>query len=151
MILGLDTATKTGFCLLKKGNVYESGVQDFSKRRGESNGMLFLHFRAWLSKILDENDVKLCLFEQAHHRGGAATELGVGLVTRVQELCAERSIDYAGVHTGTLKKAATGRGNAEKADMMREAKLILGREPLDDNEADAICLAYYGMQEYGIQ
>lgn len=148
MILALDAATKTGWCLWQKGKVVESGVQDFSKRRGESNGMMFLRFRRWLSQMLLDNHVTLAIFEQAHHRGGAATEICINMIGRIQEICEELQIEYASLHSATLKKWATGRGNADKAEMVARAKEILGRKPLDDNEADAVLLASYASENY---
>ena len=52
--------------------------------------------------------------------------------------------------TGEIKKAATGNGGASKALMMSAAKVKLGRDPEDDNEADAVCLAYAALERYGI-
>ncbi len=49
------------------------------------------------------------------------------------------SIPYSGVPVGTIKKHATGKGNADKAAMMA-AVTALGFAPLDDNEADALAL-----------
>jgi len=148
MILAIDAATKTGWCLWRNDRIYESGVQDFSKRRGESNGAMFLRFRSWLSRMSDL-PLKLIVYEQAHHRGGAATEICVNLTGRIQEICAERGIEFATVHTGTLKKWATGVGNADKGQMMARATSYLGRRPLDDNEADAVMMAAYAAEEYG--
>ena len=147
MILSLDCATRTGWALIKNGQVYESGVQDFSKKRGESNGAMFLRFRNWLSTVME--GVSFCVYEQAHHRGGAATEICVNMTGRVQEACAERNIEYATVHTGTLKKWACGHGKADKADMIKKATEILGRAPIDDNEADAVMMGAWASAEYG--
>src|SRR3989337_2172755 len=97
IILALDCATKTGFCLLNAGKIVESGVMDFSKKRGESNGMMFFRFRNWLNSLLDYG-VNLAVYELAHHRGGAATEICVNLTGRVQEACAERQIEFTTVH-----------------------------------------------------
>lgn len=148
MILALDCATKTGFALIKDGKIYESGVMDFSKKRGESNGMMFLRFRQWLSRMMDL-PIKVVVFEQAHHRGGAATEICVNLTGRVQEICAERGVEFAAVHSGTLKKWATGHGKADKRDMIGKAMLLLGRNPIDDNESDAALMAAWAWEEYG--
>jgi len=147
MILALDCATKTGWCLWDKGGVVESGTEDFSKQRGESNGMMFLRFRIWLTKML-LRDINLVIYEQAHHRGGAATEICVNLTGRVQEMCEELRIEYTTIHTATLKKWATGCGNADKGEMMVRAGIELGRRPVDDNEADAVLMAKWASEKY---
>lgn len=152
-ILALDCATRTGFAWIKDGKLVESGVQDFSKRRGESNGGMFFRFRTWLSNILDgmkgDNDDIIVVYEQAHHRGGAATEIAVNLTGRVQEACASRSIEFATVHTATLKKFATGKGKADKSEMVTWAANRTGKLIADDNEADAIAIAYWADENYG--
>lgn len=140
-ILGLDCATKTGWALSEDGKIIESGVQDFTKKRGDSNGMMFLRFRTWIGNMIVMHGVKVCAYEQAHHRGGAATEVCVNLTGRVQEECVAHGIEYTPVHTTTIKKFATGKGNADKALMIEAAAKFLGRHPIDDNEADAVMLS----------
>ena len=49
-ILALDLATKTGWALWDGARI-ESGVQDFTKGRGESNGMLLLKFNKATSRL----------------------------------------------------------------------------------------------------
>lgn len=159
IILALDCATKTGFCLMKDGKIIESGMQDFTKRRGESNGMLFIKFRAWLVPLVcqirrlyvdhqtNSNEPIILAYESAHHRGGAATEICVGLVTRVLEIAAEYGAETMPVHTATLKKFATGNGRASKEDMVKKAAEVLGRQPIDDNEADAVLIAKFASRE----
>ena len=146
-ILALDCATRTGWALWDKGKLIESGVQDFTKRRGDSNGILFLNFRIWLTRML-LNNITLVVYEQAHHRGGAATEICVNLTGRVQEMCSELKIEYTTVHSNTLKKWATGDGRADKGEMMVQAGNILGRKPIDSNEADAVMMAAYASENY---
>src|SRR5574343_1536847 len=120
-ILALDCATKTGWCLLdESGKIIESRVQSFEKRRGESNGLVFLRFRNWLGKLIEfrPGGAQLLVFERAHFRGGAATELCVGLQTRVQELAAEKMIESLPVPSTTLKQRATRPGHANTAAML---------------------------------
>jgi hypothetical protein len=147
MILALDCATKTGWALTSEGRLRESGVQDFSKRRGESNGAMFLRYRTWLSSML--HGVEFVVYELAHYRGGAATEICTNLTGRVQEECAARGIEFASVHSGTLKKWACGGGKAEKSKMIDRSRFYLGRDPIDDNEADAVLMAFWAESEYG--
>ena len=147
-ILALDLASKTGWSLVIGGVVKESGVQDFTKRRGESNGVLFLRARKWLVETCALCVPDLIAYEQAHFRGGAATEICVGLQTRAQEIAAERGIESVPIPTITLKKWATGSGKGDKAAMIAVAGRLLGRPPLDDNEADAVLLGLKAAADY---
>lgn len=149
-ILALDMATKTGWCLYDcpSHQVIESGVQTFDKRRGESNGLNFLRFRKWLESFVAGFRPDLIAYERAHFRGGAATELCVGFQTRAQEVAAGAGIEAAPVATGTLKRFATGAGNASKGEMVKAAAFVLGRQPLDDNEADAVHVAEWAASEF---
>jgi Holliday junction resolvasome RuvABC endonuclease subunit len=108
---------------------------------------MFLRFRAWLSRMLDM-EVDLAVYEQSHFRGGAATEIGVNLTGRIQELCTDRGIEYSIIHTASLKKWACGHGKADKAQMVNRAAAYLGRAPIDDNEADAVLIGMMACEEY---
>ncbi|MBU0959206.1 MAG: hypothetical protein KKB31_04660 [Nanoarchaeota archaeon] len=146
-ILALDLATKTGWCFKKDGKIL-SGTQDFSLRRGESHGLIFLRFRKWLAEFLIPGEKVFVCHEQSHHRGGAATALLGGLIAETQAFAAEHGFEIMPVHSATLKKFATGSGRADKAVMIQKAK-DQGYNPQDDNEADAIHLLRYAIQEVG--
>ncbi len=153
-VLALDCSLKTGWATLINGRI-ESGVQDFTKKRGESNGLVFMRFNAWLDSMIlnnfcGKNEFNLIVYEQAHHRGGAATEICVGMTTRVQEFAHRIGAECMPVHTATLKKYATGSGRAGKNDMMDAFMKIFGYKPVDDNEADAYWLLKYAISEMGI-
>ena len=147
-ILSLDLATKTGWASNVHGR--RSGVVEFALKRGESPGMRFLRARAWLNEIwkLLGGQIDIIVYEQAHHRGGAATAVCVGLVTEVLAFAAARNIELMPVHTATLKKFATGSGRASKEDMVQAAK-ARGWNPVDHNEADAQLLLEYAMSDLG--
>lgn len=89
-------------------------------------------------------NIDLIVYEQAHHRGGAATACCVGLVSTVQAFAAEHRAELMPVHTAELKKWATGKGNAGKPEMIKAAK-GRGWDPDDDNEADAALLLEYAL------
>lgn len=150
IVLGLDCASKTGWAFfdVRENRIVESGVQDFTKRRGESNGLMFMKFRKWLKELIEIQKPDIVGYEQAHFRGGAATVICVGLQTRVEEICVEKNIEPAPVATTTLKKFATGSGRAGKPEMVKAARKILGRYPIDDNEADAVHVSMWAAAEY---
>lgn len=159
-ILSLDLATKTGWALRDRTGIIASGVQEFSLKRGESKGMRFLRFRKWLREMLalgeigtsfSERSPGVIVYEQAHHRGSFATELAVGLVTDVLAEAARVGAEHMPVHTGSLKKWATGKGNAGKPMMIARAEeLYPDVSIIDDNHADALLLLAHGIEETGV-
>ena len=154
-ILALDLGTRTGWALADRGHV-ESGIQVFDVKRGESPGMRYLRFRHWLAEVChvglggpfagERLAVRLIVYEQTHQRGGAATEVAAGFATRVQEHGAQYGLEHAAVHTATLKKWATGRGNADKPAMVAAAQ-ARGYGGVDEDEADARLLLAYTLAE----
>ncbi len=150
-ILALDLATATGWAFAH-GVTLESGVQTFDVRRGESPGMRFLRFRAWLGEVtMALPPGPGIAYEAPHHRGGAATEIAVGFSTRVQEHCAAHGYEHAAVHSATLKKWAAGSGRADKTAMVAAVQAKgwarhRNGTALDDNEADALALLHYALE-----
>ena len=63
--------------------------------------------------------------------------------------CEHHQIPYQGVPVGTIKKHATGKGNAGKDDMIASVRLH-GHTPVDDNEADALALLYWAVETQGV-
>ena len=156
-ILALDCGLSTGFAVYfgdMKGRI-ESGVQTFKAQRGESPGIRFLYFRTWLERIINRVEPDLVVYEMSIRRGGAATELQIGMTTRVQEMCSVLKTEYIKVHLSTVKKFATGSGRASKQDMIKAAnelfksqKRIQDREITSDDEADAIMILAWAVNEF---
>jgi Holliday junction resolvasome RuvABC endonuclease subunit len=103
--------------------------------------MRYLRFRQALNEIN-----KLCgqfdtvYFEEVcRHAGTAAAHAYGGFLGMLTAWCEELSIPYNGVPVGTIKKHATGKGNADKAAMI-SAAVNRGWNPKDDNQADALWL-----------
>ena len=59
-----------------------------------------------------------------------------------------RGIPYEGVPVGTIKRHATGKGNAPKQAMIDAAR-AKGFSPEDDNEADAIAILLWAIDARG--
>ena len=62
-----------------------------------------------------------------------------GFLATLTAWCEHHQVPYQGVPVGTIKKHATGKGNASKDDVL-SAMRALGHAPADDNEADALAL-----------
>lgn len=149
-LLFLDVSSKTGWAAEIDGKI-EVGKETFETRRGESHGMRFMRFRIWVDHITELVRPALIGYEQAHYRGGAATELCVGFVTRVQEVAAAKAIDYMGVHSATLKKFITGSGRGDKSLVMEKIKEMypnIHAAHTDDDIADALGGLTWLIREY---
>lgn len=152
IILAFDCATTTGWATNRDG--VQSGTQKFELRRGSSPGMRFLEFNKWVERMICLTNPSLLAFEQAHHRGGAATEVCVGFTTRIIEAAARHDIEHIAVHDKTIKKFATGNGNCGKPAMQNAASVRYPHyQPHQDegaDEADALCLLSYCISEFNI-
>lgn len=144
-ILALDLATRTGWRAPAAVGVC-SGVQSFARQRGESEGMVYIHFGAWLRKMVRETGARVLAYEMPHMRGGAASTLLIGLETRVHEVSAELGVEHQKKHSASIKLHVTGHGDAMKTEVTRWAAAKLGRAPTTDDEADAVAL--YSLMDY---
>ena len=112
--------------------------------------MRYLRFRRWLTEIKQIADgITAVYFEEVrHHAGVDAAHAYGGFLATLTAWCEHHQIPYQGVPVGTIKKHATGKGNASKDEMIASAR-ARGFSPADDNEADTLALLHWaiGMQE----
>ena len=146
-ILALDLGTKTGWALACRDGRITSGSQSFKPQRFEGGGMRFLRFKRWLTDIKQCNDgIDQVVFEEVRrHVGVDAAHAYGGFMGQLTAWCERHQIPYQGIPVGTIKKHATGKGNASKDEMVAAAR-ALGHAPVDDNEADAIALLYLAIE-----
>ena len=149
VVLGIDPGTSCGFAVAVDGRIVKSGAWDLSVHRGESPGVRYLRLRGNVFGVREEHGLDVVVYEQAHHRGGAATEYGHGYATTLQTLSAEYGFETIVVHSATLKKSAAGSGRASKSDMILAAAIVLGRTPRTDDEADAVLLVQAALSQIG--
>jgi hypothetical protein len=149
-VLALDLGTTTGWALRGQDGGITSGTMTFRPSRFEGGGMRYLRFRGWLTEMAGlANGLSRIAFEEVRaHAGTDAAHLYGGFLAHLSAWCEERGIAYEGVPVGTIKRFATGRGNADKAAMIA-AMRARGFAPTDDNEADAIALLLWAMDPQG--
>lgn len=146
-LLALDLGTTTGYRI---GNAAAnmSGTANFKPSRFESAGMRFVKFRAWLGQMRAAYpDIDHVTFEEVRrHAGTDAAHIYGGLMAHLMEWCHASGINYDAIPVGTIKKHWTGKGNANK-DQMMAASVERGLSPADDNEADAQALFDFKISE----
>ena len=146
-ILALDLGTQTGWALTSRDGSITSGSQSFKPQRFEGGGMRFLRFKRWLTDIKQCNDgIDQVVFEEVRrHVGVDAAHAYGGFMGQLTAWCEHHQIPYQGIPVGTIKKHATGKGNASKDEMVAAVR-ARGHSPADDNEADAIALLYLAIE-----
>lgn len=149
-ILALDLGTTTGWAIKQQHGPINSGTLSLKPSRFEGGGMRFLRFKHWLDETARyEASIGSIYFEEVRaHRGTDAAHIYGGLMGQLTAWCEEAKIPYAGVPVGTIKRHATGKGNADKAAMIAAVQ-ARGYAPADDNEADAIALLMWAIEQMG--
>lgn len=149
-VLALDLGTTTGWALRSRDGGITSGTMTFRPSRFEGGGMRFLRFHGWLAEVAGlSGGVARIVFEEVRaHAGTDAAHIYGGFLGMLTAWCEEHDVPYEGVPVGTIKRFATGKGNADKATMVAAIQ-ARGFAPADDNEADAIALLLWATDPTG--
>jgi len=149
-ILALDLGTTTGWALRGHDGLITSGTASFRPGRFDGGGMRYLRFTNWLGELDSlSGPIAAIWFEEVRrHAGTDASHIYGGLMATLTAWAELRGVPYEGVPVGTIKRHATGKGNADK-DAMIVAARARGFNPADDNEADAIALLLWAIATNG--
>ena len=149
-VLALDLGTTTGWAMRLADGSIVSGIMEFRPSRYEGGGMRFLRFRSWLDHLLDSSKgiAQVCFEEVRRHAGTDAAHIYGGFLAHLSAWCELNRIPYQGVPVGTIKRHATGKGNAGK-DLVVAAMRAKGFNPEDDNEADALAILTWVIDTQG--
>jgi Holliday junction resolvasome RuvABC endonuclease subunit len=119
--------------------------------------MRFYRFVEELNRLWILETPHAIYYEEVHaHAGTDAAHAYGGFRGMLMYWCEaqEPSIPYGSFGVGTIKKRATGKGNAKKPDMIAAANRVFGpilmREIADDNEADALWILALALDKHDI-
>ena len=149
-LLALDLGTTTGWALHGADGLITSGTVSFRPGRFDGGGMRYLRFSNWLGELdrLSGPIAALWFEEVRRHAGTDAAHVYGGLMATLTAWAEMRGVPYEGVPVGTIKRFATGKGNANKEAMIASAR-ARGFSPADDNEADAIAILFWALETKG--
>ena len=110
--------------------------------------MSMLRFSRWLTELHEQSGpIARVYFEEVRaHKGTAAAHTYGAFLGQLSAWCEANGVAYLGVPVATIKKHATGKGNAGK-DLVIEAMRARGYQPADDNEADALAILHWAMDQ----
>jgi hypothetical protein len=149
-LLALDLGSTLGWAVLLADGTVTSGTATFRPGRFEGGGMGWLRFRRWLdSMAASAGPLGSIVFEEVRrHAGTTAAHVYGGFLAHLTAWCEGAHVPYQGVPVGTIKRFATGKGNAGK-DAVIAAMRARGFAPADDNEADALALLMWAIDAQG--
>ncbi len=149
-ILALDLGTATGWAMRGIDRLITSGTASFRPGRYDGGGMRYLRFTNWITELdrLGGPIAGIWFEEVRRHLGTDAAHVYGGLMATLTSWAELRGVPYQGVPVGTIKRFATGKGNAAKSPVM-EAIRARGFTPDDDNEADALALLLWAIETKG--
>jgi len=145
VIFALDPATETGWALGSPDAPPRLGTLDLSKRKEVSRGYMFEFFRRWLTETINTKGVTHIIFESpilTKFHNINMTRIAQGLDAHIEAAVTAHNdqsthkVILIEATPGQMKKALTGKGNANKDAMMRMA-WARGLDPANNNEADA--------------
>jgi len=144
-ILALDVGTTTGWAGMLEGEIYSGKAK--LKTSKETKATRYLGFEELLKALdkLTKCSVDTVYYEHVRaHSGVDAAHVYGGFEAILTMYFAIAKVKLEPVPVGTIKKHATGKGNASKQEMI-EAMKAKGHNPSDDNEADALALLHYAI------
>ena len=112
------------------------------------DAMRFVRFRTKLGGLIGGQ--QLVVYEEVRrHLGTDAAHVYGGLLSVLQVECETRGIAYQGVPVATIKRHATGKGNADKAAMVAAAQ-VRWPHAKNHDESDALWLLDWARHEFTV-
>jgi Holliday junction resolvasome RuvABC endonuclease subunit len=143
MVLALDPATQLGWATEE-----ESGTISFRTKKTKDAFQRVKLFHDWLEDMVIQNEVTHIIYEKPTMKHFSATRSHSHFEAIIMLVCFDNDITFDYVSASTIKKFATGKGNADKQQMMIAYKAKYKKEPLDDNECDARFLLDYHFYKF---
>ena len=145
-VLALDLGTATGWAASVDVRV-QYGTWSFRPSRYEGGGMRYVRFRHQLAEAHELIGFEAVYFEEVRrHAATDAAHVYGGLLATLTAWCEEAHVPYQGIPVGSIKRHATGKGNAPKPAMIAAAR-ARGWTPANDNEADALWILDYAQTQ----
>lgn len=158
-ILGLDLGSTTGWAVWNNGNIH-SGIWVLATQRelalqrcyrGDRNlDLRFARLLHHLREAVSQHAIEAISFEDIQFQSSRAqTQLWASLRAAVWAVASDRGLAVACVATGTLKKFATGRGDATKEAMAAALAALRppwARETLSHDEIDALWVLRWALR-----
>lgn len=150
ILLALDLGWRTGWACGSSDAPIKFGTFRTPVRPRDCQDLRFGLWLAWLSNLTRGFAPDAIYYEKAYQRAHQAARVYGGMEALLMTQALALNLRAVGVHSGTIKRETTGKGNASKQAMIEAALAVVGTaSELDDNAADAIALLRYAQRGPG--
>jgi Holliday junction resolvasome RuvABC endonuclease subunit len=149
-VVALDIATHTGYY-----SIHESGTWDFSESMRRNNNKQHKAFRDTLMDFIIKHNIKVIVAEDVNCGRTGKEFIASRKLSEfrgiLMEICDSMDLpEPIFINLKTVKKWATGDGNADKRKMVQFCKMRWKTNPNDDNEADATHIFMYYIRKFNL-
>ena len=145
-ILSLDPANKFGYALSLENDI-EYGTWDFTPRGKQTKGIKLNQFNDKLNSFMKNYGIDLVVYEKPGGRFFGAIRSHSHFEAIILLWCEKNNIKYKDYSATAIKKFITGKGNANKQQVIQSVE-NLSYNPDDDNQADAIALLLLAKKDH---
>ena len=147
-IHGYDIGTKMGWGVLDSdGERVDSGVWDLSPAHHQSHSWRYVMLARHVRGLLKKYPPQAAFFELVEaHKGTYAAQMHGSYRGQLLSQMLHEGVNFSGVTVANVKRAATGKGRATKAQMVAAALEQWAHGCATDDEADALFTALAGLR-----
>lgn len=148
-VLALDIAEHCGFHTWDRGG----GTWTFTESKSRNGNKKHKHLRDTLIEFIQKNDIRMVIAEDVlmnkkRFRVTVALSELRGILIEVCDTLDLPEPEF--INATNIKMFATGKGNADKDEMVAAVKKRYNIIPQDDNHADAISALYFFCRKFKI-
>lgn len=147
VVLALDLGTKLGWAVRARDGAVWHGTEAFTPRKNWTPGQRWLRARSFLTDLIVRHQVTVIAYEDVkRHMGTDAAHAYGAFLCIVQMVADSHRATLQPVGVKTIKKFWTGNGNADK-DAMKAQATVRGFKPDTDNDADALAILHWAVDQ----
>lgn len=147
VVLALDLGTKLGWAVRARDGAVWHGTEAFTPRKNWTPGQRWLRARSFLTDLIVRHQVTVIAYEDVkRHMGTDAAHAYGAFLCIVQMVADSHRATLQPVGVKTIKKFWAGNGNADK-DAMKAQATVRGFKPDTDNDADALAILHWAVDQ----
>lgn len=134
-----------GWSVAEDGRVGNFGEFKIASKN-DTRGQRFSILRQKVLELISTQKPEYVIYERPFARGRDATRCLWGFAAVIEQAAHDSGLASIDQLPGTIKKFATGRGDASKEAMIQAAEPLAVCFDLNEHEADAILLSLYASE-----